>query len=173
MHRQSSAVTNAIGSSASQPMPLSSSLGKRRQRSARLRRALLSPPTVAWGNGFYADEGFWLAVGTPGATVAVSNTSQAATRLVMVAAISTRARRGNYRLTITFPDGTVHDLTINSKTRKIALSFTNPPGEHRITFRSTAPVVPAPSDTRSLAVRYVGLDISDAAMAPFLGIGTG
>ena len=91
----------------------------------------------------------------------------------MVAAISTRAHRGNYPLSITFPDGTVRDLTINSKPRQVALSFTNPPGEHTITFRSTAPVVTSPSDTRSLAVRYGGLDISYAAMAPFLGSGVG
>jgi hypothetical protein len=87
----------------------------------------------------------------------------------MVAAIHTRARHGNYPLRITLPDGSVHDLTINGTPKKISLSFNDPPGEHAITFRSTAPVVPAPNDARSLAVRYDGLDISDAAMAPFLG----
>jgi hypothetical protein len=91
----------------------------------------------------------------------------------MVAAISSRAARGKYPLTIAFPDGTVHHLTINSKPRKISLSFTDPPGDQTIKFQSTAPVVPAPNSTRSLAVRYDGLDISDAAMAPFLGTGIG
>jgi hypothetical protein len=139
---------------------------------AGLRHAVLYPPGLTWGTGFYDDEGFGSRWAAPTATVAVSNASSAATRLVMVAAISTRAHRGNYPLTITLPDGTVHHLTINSKPRKIALSFTNPPGAHTVTFQSTAPVIPAPGDTRSLAVRYGGLDISDAAMAPFLGTGT-
>ena len=122
-----------------------------------LRHALLYPPAVAWGDGYYADEGFGSRWAAPTAVVTVSNTSHAVTRLVMVAAISTRAHRGNYPLAITLPDGTVRDLTINSKPRQVALSFTNPPGEHTITFRSTAPVVTSPSDTRSLAVRYGGL----------------
>jgi hypothetical protein len=140
---------------------------------AGLRHALLYPPATTWGSGFYADEGFGSRWAAPTATVAVNNTSDAATRLVMVAAISTRSSRGRYPLNITLPDGTVDDLTINSKPRKIMLSFTDPPGKHAITFRSTAPIVPAPNDPRSLAVRYDGLDISDAAMAPFLGTGIG
>jgi phosphoglycerol transferase len=140
---------------------------------AGLRHALLYPPATTWGSGFYNDEGFGSRWAAPTATVAVSNTSNAATRLVMVAAIYTRSNRGNYPLTITFPDGTVHHLTINNKPRKILLRFTDPPGEHTVTFRSTAPIVAAPNDPRSLAVRYDGLDISDAGMAPFLGTGIG
>jgi phosphoglycerol transferase len=143
------------------------------QTLAGLSQALLYPPAVVWGDGFYADEGFGSRWAESTATAAVSNTSDAATRLVMVAAISTRASDRNYPLTITLPDGTVHHLTINSKPKKIALSFTNPPGEHTITFQSTAPIVPAPNDTRSLAVRYEGLDISDAGIAPFLDTRTG
>ena len=140
---------------------------------AGLSHALLYPPALTWGSGFYADEGFGSRWAAPTATVAVNNTAHAATRLVMVATVSTRTPRGSYPLTITFPDGTVQHLTISSKPTKIKFSFTDPAGDHSITFRSTAPVVPAPSDSRSLAVRYDGLDISDAALAPFLGTGIG
>jgi phosphoglycerol transferase len=137
-----------------------------------LSQAMLYPPEVTWGYGFYADEGDGSRWSLPAATAQIANTSTVTKRLILDTSILTLGH-GRYPLTVTFPDGTVRHLIIGQTPEGVSIIFNDPPGTHTLTFKSTAPIVPVPSDTRPLAVRYNDLQVADATIAPFLGSGGG
>jgi hypothetical protein len=131
-----------------------------------LRRAILYPLRVTFGAGFYGDESGsrWA---KPNGTVQIANRSTTPRRMLFDASVYTLAHRRSH-LTIRAPDGTVRRVRITAKPKQIEMIFNDPPGTHALSFTSNTPIEHVPIDPRSLAVRFDGLEIGDASLAPFL-----
>jgi phosphoglycerol transferase len=132
---------------------------------ASLGHAILHPPVVALGTGFYGDEnGSRWAVGS--ASAAVTNPTDKTEEMVFSSRIHTLAK-GKWRMAITTPGNVVHHVVIGQKPTTVQFTFAVPPGLHPVTFASSVPPVLIPTDPRTLAVRYDDLVLGDASLAPF------
>ena len=134
---------------------------------AGLRNAMLHPPEIIWGSGFYGAEAEGSRWSLPDAQATVDNDTHAARRVEFFSDVQTLAP-GHYRLTVTAPGGTVAHFTVTNTPHAIKFAFTVPPGTSAISFASTAPVTLAPGDPRSLDVHYATPVISGVAITPFL-----
>jgi len=129
--------------------------------------AMLHPPEVTWGNGFYGGEAGGSRWALPDAQAAIDNDTRTARRVEFFSDAQTLAH-GHYRLTVTAPGGTVVHFTVSDTPRPIEFAFIAPPGTSTVSFASTAPATVAPGDPRSLAVHYATPVISGVAITPFL-----
>jgi phosphoglycerol transferase len=134
---------------------------------AGLRDAMLHPPEITWGTGFYAPDADGALWAVPSAQATVDNDSRTARRVEFYSDVQT-LDHGHYSLTVTAPGGAVGHFTITDTPHPIELAFTAPPGISTVSFASTAPAGLAPGDPRSLAVHYFTPIISGVALTPFL-----
>jgi hypothetical protein len=134
---------------------------------AGLGNAILHPPDVNWGTGFYYNEAGsrWA---TPNALATIDNTSKYPIRVLFAADVFSAAP-GHWSFSVTTPTGSVYKYKIDKQEKPVDLYFNVPPGTHPIIFDSNAPIAHPDNDPRMLAVRYNSLVLTDASLAPFLG----
>jgi phosphoglycerol transferase len=132
-----------------------------------LSAALLHPPTVTFGNGFYPLDTNNARWALPTAQASIANSTSHSQVMVFSATVQTRAP-GHWKLTMTAPNGATTHFAIGPKPRAIRFEFIDPPGTHNLTLTTKAPVVPAIADPRQLAVYYTDPVIQRGAFSPFL-----
>jgi phosphoglycerol transferase len=137
---------------------------------ASLRTAILHPPIMNWGNGFYAPEADGSRWALDDAVATAENQTSRPRRVSFFADIQTLSK-GRFDLRVVAPGGVVKHFVIGDRPRPISFTFTLAPGPHVLQFSSTAPAGYAPPDPRQLAVRYGTAVISGIGMAPFLPAG--
>lgn len=132
-----------------------------------LSTALLNPPAVTFGNGFYALDANNARWALPTAQASIVNSTSHSQPMVFSATVQTRAP-GHWKLTMIAPNGATTHFTISPKPRAIRFEFIDPPGTHNLTMTTKAPIVPAIADPRQLAVYYTNPVIQRGAFSPFL-----
>lgn len=136
-----------------------------------LRTAILHPPTVTWGNGFYGPEADGSRWALNNAVATADNALPVTRRAEFFSDVQALAP-GRFNLTILAPGGVVKHFVITNRPRAISFSFALPPGAQSIQFGSNAKITVAPGDARQLAVHYGTPVISGIGMAPFLPVGS-
>lgn len=131
----------------------------------RLGNAMLHPPLVAFGAGFYDNEAGsrWA---QSSASASLTNVSGSPEPMVMEARLSTLAK-GKWPIVVITPDGRTHHFVIGQRAVVVKATFADPPGTHPITVNSKIPLTRVPPDPRELAVRYDDLVVGDSSLAPF------
>jgi hypothetical protein len=132
-----------------------------------LRTAVLHPPIVGWGNGFYVAEADGSRWSLADSVATADNQLPVPRRAEFFSNVQTLAR-GRFKLTVLAPGGVVKHFVITNRPSAISFSFTLPPGTHTIQFSSNAATRYAPGDARQLSVHYGTPVISGIGMAPFL-----